>query len=148
MGKFNKNLDHDRANSLRSEEINWEQFFGDGQHRNIEEKTKDLMNKVKKHHPIRFEIKLNFFFKYLKFITRQGIEFDQVCIVLKHLLIQNKHVENGTTNGSSTNDASKTSFLDYFLTYDNQTYVNVLVEKFDASPELPNVQWMISEIFK
>ena len=46
MGKFNKNLAHDRANSLRSEEINWEQFFGDGQHRNIEEKTKDLMNKV------------------------------------------------------------------------------------------------------
>lgn len=73
-----------------------------------------------------------------KFVTRQDVEFDQVCLLLKHLLTQNRPM----------NDNSTQTFVDYFLSYDNQTYVNLLVEKFDASPDLPNVQWMISEIFK
>jgi hypothetical protein len=69
-------------------------------------------------------------------MTKENVEFDQICLVLKHLIIEKSDANNNT------------SFLDHFLTFDNQTYVNLLVERFDASPDFPNVQWMISEIIK
>ncbi len=69
-------------------------------------------------------------------MTQENLEFDQICMILKHMLIQ-----------PDTNDNSE-SFLDHFLTYENQSYVNVLVDKFDTSPHLANVQWIISDIIK
>lgn len=46
MGKFNKNLAHDRAEAS-DDEVNWEQVFGsDHSSKSVEEKTQDLMRKV------------------------------------------------------------------------------------------------------
>lgn len=81
-------------------------------------------------------------------MTLQDVEFDQVCLVLKQLITQNRRQVECNNNNNSKQENVVVSFLDHFLAYDNQTYVNLLVERFDASSNLPNVQWMISEIIK
>ena len=62
----------------------------------------------------------------------QNVEFDQICLILKHYLLL---------------DTDK-SYLNHFLKHDQNLYLNMLIERFNASDLCPNVQWMISELLK
>ena len=63
----------------------------------------------------------------------ENVEFDQVVLILKHYLIQKV-------------DACK--YLDHFLDHNQSAYVIALIQRFNDSNQSPNVQWMISELFK
>jgi hypothetical protein len=67
-------------------------------------------------------------------LTKQGIEFDQMCLILKHYLLLD-----------STNELS---YLSHFLKHEQSTYVIQLIERFNTGPQKVNEQWIISEIFK
>ena len=63
--------------------------------------------------------------------TAENVEFDQLSLILKHYLSQEDE-----------------SFLNHFLQFNQSQYLNALVERFNSSNQSPNVQWMITELFK
>ena len=62
----------------------------------------------------------------------QNVEFDQICLILKHYLLLE----------------TDKSYLNHFLKHEQNVYLNMLIERFNASDLCPNVQWMISELLK
>jgi hypothetical protein len=66
-------------------------------------------------------------------MSKENVEFDQICLLLKHYLLLDEPV---------------ISFLDRFIRHDRNIYVNQLVERFNASGGKTNLQWMITEIIK
>ena len=69
-------------------------------------------------------------------MVKENLEFDQICLILKHYLLLN------------TDNSKTLPYLDHFLTFNEQYYINQLVERFMILGENLNSQWMITEIFK
>lgn len=69
-------------------------------------------------------------------MIKENIEFDQICLILKHYLILN------------IDNTNSLPYLDHFLIFNEQFYVNQIVERFMNLGENPNSQWMITEILK
>ena len=114
MVKFNKreisslNVDGSVINS----EINWKQFLVDYQDQSTDEAIKNIVNKL---------------------MAKSGVEFDQMCLILKHYLLIDTQNDN--------------SFLNHFLHHEQSLYVIRFVDRFNQCYAV-NEQWMISEIFK
>jgi hypothetical protein len=115
MGKFpiQQNLAKNRPNDLENNtnEINWQQLLIDYQYLSVEDALKNIMNKVS---------------------SLENIEFDQICLILKHYLL----LENNN------------SYLNHFVQFNDAEYLNRLVDRFSQSSLKPNIQWMLSELFK
>lgn len=67
-------------------------------------------------------------------MTKENVEFDQVCLILKHYILLESE--------------NQLSYLDHFLSFNQQIYINQLIERFNSFAHQPNAQWMISEIIK
>jgi hypothetical protein len=114
MGKFpiQQDLVKNRPNDLENNnEINWQQLLIDYQYLSVEDALKNIMEKVS---------------------TLENIEFDQICLILKHYLL----LENNN------------SYLIHFVQFNDSQYLSSLVDRFNQSNLKPNIQWMISELFK
>lgn len=46
MGKFNNKKQLDENDNIRIDEIDWKQFVGDSPNQSVDDKTRNLMNKV------------------------------------------------------------------------------------------------------
>ncbi len=115
MGKFPiqqdmvKNRPSDLENNTN--EINWQQLLIDYQYLSVGDAIKNIMEKV---------------------ASLENIEFDQICLILKHYLL----LENNN------------SYLNHFVQFNDGEYLNHLVDRFNQSNLKPNIQWMLSELFK
>ncbi len=67
-----------------------------------------------------------------KLLNLENIQFDQICLILKHYLL----LENNN------------SYLNHFVQFNDCEYFNQLVDRFNQSSLKPNIQWMLSELFK
>lgn len=109
-------------------EIDWKQFLVDYQNQSPAEAVGNIMNKVRNPSELIESDQLKKF--YSKLMSKEGLEFDQICLILKHYLMLNSEKDD--------------SHLSVFL---HSTYVNLLVDRFNQSRGV-NEQWMIAEIFK
>jgi hypothetical protein len=115
MVKFNKqevSMSEMGDHTMINDEIDWKQFLVDYQHQSPAEAIRNIVAKL---------------------MTKEGIEFDQMCLILKHYLLIDTENEN--------------SYLNHFLQFEQSSYVVQFVERFNKFNAL-NEQWMISEIFK
>ncbi|RNA14633.1 hypothetical protein BpHYR1_029984 [Brachionus plicatilis] len=119
MVKFNKFSHKPMIDSdeLSTELVgsDWQLLLSDYQNKPVDETIKNIMEKL---------------------MVRENVEFDQICLILKHYLLlsaENSHI---------------LPYLNHFLIFNEQFYINKMVERFINLGENPNSQWMLTEILK
>ncbi|CAF0707124.1 unnamed protein product [Brachionus calyciflorus] len=96
--------------------LDWQQLLVDFQNKPVDETIKGIIE---------------------KFMVKENVEFDQICLILKHYILLNPE-----------NSENSLPYLDHFLQFDEQVYINQLVERFMNLGNNSNSQWMITEIIK
>lgn len=111
MGKFNKTVNTDDLDESVNSGVDWQQLIANFQTLSVEDALKNIMAKL---------------------VDSEKVEFDQICLILKHYLLL---------------DDNK-SYLEHFISHDSNFYLNMLLDRFNLSRDSPNVQWMITELLK